>query len=307
MPAPGTRRRLTIRPGRLLDLLGRVRAEAEAAREARDLADRRKDQDPLGRGMVGRDKDLAGRDKDLAGRGKDLAGRGRDLAERDPAHRGKDLADQGKDLAARHLADQDKDLPGRGKDRDPGQAKDQDRVDQAPGRGRADPDTNRDPLDRVLQVQDKGPDPADRRPADPHQAQVRTRLDPSRTRRRALTIGALTKWAARLMRLAASAHSATARRLLRRQEDSVGMTDLLLAGRRLTGMGRPLQAAGTVLRLRVVGTAAGPDRHATLAAHGATSGRSTMAASPPFRSSIRFSVGGASGSSVFGSRCTDGK
>jgi hypothetical protein len=39
--------------------------------------------------------------------------------------------------------------------------------------------------------------------------------------------------------------------------------------------------------------------------HKATSGRAIMAATPPFRSSIRFSVDGASGTSVSGFRCTD--
>ena len=39
--------------------------------------------------------------------------------------------------------------------------------------------------------------------------------------------------------------------------------------------------------------------------HKVTSGRAIMAATPPFQSSIRFSVDGASGTSVSGFRCTD--
>ena len=39
--------------------------------------------------------------------------------------------------------------------------------------------------------------------------------------------------------------------------------------------------------------------------HKVTSGRAIMAATPPFRSSIRFSVDGASGTSVSGFRCTE--
>jgi hypothetical protein len=77
------------------------------------------------------------------------------------------------------------------------------------------------------------------------------------------TIGVTPKWAAPLMRRTASAHPTMARRLRPRSTGSAGMADPLPEGLRLTGPGRRLRVAGTVLRLPVVGTLDGMGRHAT--------------------------------------------
>jgi hypothetical protein len=173
----------------------------------------------LGRVLVDRvmDRDLA--DRDLGDR--DLGDR--DLGDRDLADR--DLADR--DLADRGLAD-------RGKDRDlADRDKDRDLADRDKGRDRVDRDKGRDRVDRDL-----GRGVADRC-------------------RRVLTIGVMRRWVAPWMRLAASAHATTARRLRRQREGSAGMMGLLPVGRRLTGTARRLRVAGTVLRLPVVGTTGG--------------------------------------------------
>jgi hypothetical protein len=186
-------------------------------------------------------QDLADRDRDrvlgllgLLGRvlvdrvmGRGLAGRvlvdrvmGRGLAGRDLA--GRDLA--GRDLAGRDLADRD--LAGR-------DLADRDLADRGKGRDLADRGKGRDRADRDL-----GRGVADRC-------------------RRALTIGVMRRWVAPRMRLAASAHATTARRLRRQGEGSAGMMGLLPVGRRLTGTVRRLRVAGTVLRLPVAGTTGG--------------------------------------------------
>ena len=71
------------------------------------------------------------------------------------------------------------------------------------------------------------------------------------------------RWAAPTMRLTASVHPTTVRRLRRHNADSAGMAGLLPEGRRLTGSGRRPRVAGTDLRLPVVGTADGMGRRAT--------------------------------------------
>ena len=186
----------------------------------------------LGRVLVDRvmDRDLA--DRDLADRG--LADRGladRGLADRGLADRG--LADRGK---GRGLADRGK---GRGlADRDKGRGL----ADRGKGRDLADRDKGRDLADR-----DKGRDLADRDLG----RGVADRC------RRVLTIGVMRRWVAPWMRLAASAHATTARRLRRQREGSAGMMGLLPVGRRLTGTARRLRVAGTVLRRPVVGTTGG--------------------------------------------------
>jgi hypothetical protein len=123
--------------------------------------------------------------------------------------------------------------------------------------------------------------------------------------RGALTIAVMRRWAVPGMRLAASAHATTARRLRRQREGSAGIMGLPPVGRRLTGTAPRLRVAGTVLRLPVVGTTRGTGRTAGYSRHKATSGRSMTAATPLFRFSTRFSVDGASGTSVTGFRCTD--
>jgi hypothetical protein len=190
-----------------------------------DLADRDRDRvlgllGLLGRVLVDRvmGRGLAGRVLVDRVMGRGLAGR--DLAGRDLA--GRDLA--GRDLAGRDLADRD--LAGR-------DLADRDLADRGKGRDLADRGKGRDRADRDL-----GRGVADRC-------------------RRALTTGVMRRWVAPRMRLAASAHATTARRLRRQGEGSAGMMGLLPVGRRLTGTVRRLRVAGTVLRPPVVGTTGG--------------------------------------------------
>jgi hypothetical protein len=94
------------------------------------------------------------------------------------------------------------------------------------------------------------------------------RVDPVDLHRRltgrvALSTGVVPRWAAPIMRLTASAHPTTVRRLRRHNADSAGMVGPLPEGRRLTGSGRHLRVAGTDLRLPAVGTAHGMGRRAT--------------------------------------------
>jgi len=177
-------------------------------------------------------QDLADRDRDrvlglLGLLGRVLVDRvmDRGLADRVLVDRvmDRDLADR--DLADRDLADRDladRDLADRDRaDRD---RADRDLADRGKGRDRADRDLGRGVADRC---------------------------------RRALTTGVMRRWVAPRMRLAASAHATTARRLRRQGEGSAGMMGLLPVGRRLTGTVRRLRVAGTVLRLPVVGTTGG--------------------------------------------------
>ena len=80
--------------------------------------------------------------------------------------------------------------------------------------------------------------------------------------RGALTIGVMPRSVVPWMRLAASAHTTTARPLRHGQGDSAGTMGLLPVGRRQTGSARHLQVVGTVLRLPVVGTTRGTGRTA---------------------------------------------
>ena len=84
-----------------------------------------------------------------------------------------------------------------------------------------------------------------------------------RTGPRVPTTGVTPKWAAPMTRRTASAHPTMARRLRPRNTGSAGMTDPLPEALRLTGPGRRLRVAGTVLRLPAVGTLDGMGRHAT--------------------------------------------
>jgi hypothetical protein len=84
-----------------------------------------------------------------------------------------------------------------------------------------------------------------------------------RTHPGAHTIGVTRKWAARVTRRTASAHPTTVRRHRPGSMDSAGMADPLPEGLHITGTGRRLRVAGTVLRLPVVGTLHGTGRRAT--------------------------------------------
>jgi hypothetical protein len=84
-----------------------------------------------------------------------------------------------------------------------------------------------------------------------------------RTGPRVPTTGVTPKWAAPMTRRMASAHPTMARRLRLHNTGSAGMTDSLPEALRLTGPGRRLRVAGTVLRLPAVGTLDGMGRHAT--------------------------------------------
>jgi hypothetical protein len=219
---PLTRQDLADRD-QVLGLLGRLGRVLVDRVMDRDLADRDLGDRDLGDRDLG-DRDLADRDladRDLADRGLADRGKDRDLADRD---KDRDLADRDKD---RDLADRDKgrDLADRDKGRDlADRGKDRDLADRDKGRDRVDRDLGRGVADRC---------------------------------RRVLTIGVMRRWVAPWMRLAASAHATTARRLRRQREGSAGMMGLLPVGRRLTGTARRLRVAGTVLRRPVVGTTGG--------------------------------------------------
>jgi hypothetical protein len=136
----------------------------------------------------------------------------------------------------------------------------------------------RDPLDLVaradldmrgrvgLEVRDRV-DLAARADLDLVDLAGRVDMDPLDHRRRRTGLGVSTarvvpRWAAPTMRLTASVHPTTVRRLRRHNADSAGMAGLLPEGRRLTGSGRRPRVAGTDLRLPVVGTADGMGRRA---------------------------------------------
>ena len=135
----------------------------------------------------------------------------------------------------------------------------------------------RDPLDLVaradldmrgrvgLEVRDRV-DLAARADLDLVDLAGRVDMDPLDHRRRTglgvSTARVVPRWAAPTMRLTASVHPTTVRRLRRHNADSAGMAGLLPEGRRLTGSGRRPRVAGTDLRLPVVGTADGMGRRA---------------------------------------------
>jgi hypothetical protein len=127
----------------------------------------------------------------------------------------------------------------------------------------------RDPVDLVDMRGRAGLDLEDlavRRRRDPVGLVARVDMDPLDHRRRTgpgvSTARVVPRWAAPTMRLTASVHPTTVRRLRRRNADSAGMAGLLPEGRRLTGSGRRPRAVGTDLRLPVVGTADGMGRRA---------------------------------------------
>jgi hypothetical protein len=126
-----------------------------------------------------------------------------------------------------------------------------------------------------------------------------------RTSKRVSTTGVAPRWAAPGTCHTGSARRITVRRLRRGTADSGGTVGLLLVLRRLSGTDRRLRVAGTGRRLLAAGTPDGKGRLATWLWRRPISGPSATAATTPYRSSTRFSEGGASGSSVCGYRCTD--
>jgi hypothetical protein len=206
----------------------------------RDLAD--PDPDLAARDLADPDRDLADPDRDLVARDRDLVDPDRVDPELGRTGRG-DRVERG--LAARDLVDRDRVDPELGRtgrrDRVERGLAARDLVDRGrAGRGRADRDLVVD-RDRAGRDLDRGL--ADRC-------------------RGALTIGAMPRSVAPWMRLAASAHTTTARPLRHGQGDSAGTMGLLPVGRRQTGSARHLQVVGTVLRLPVVGTTRGTGRTA---------------------------------------------
>jgi hypothetical protein len=126
-----------------------------------------------------------------------------------------------------------------------------------------------------------------------------------RTSNTVSTTGVARSGAAPGMHRTDSARRTTVHRLRPANTDSDGTVDRPPEPRRLTGTAHRLRAAGTGRRLLVAGMLHGVGRLATSVWHRAISGRLPTAASMPYRSSTRCSVGGASGSSATGFRCTD--
>jgi hypothetical protein len=195
----------------------------------------------LGRGLAVRG--LADLGRGPAVRGQADLGRGMDLVDRDLAARALGRRTDRGDLVDRDPADQE-DLA----ERDP-----TDQEDLA----ERDPTDQEDLAERDPADQEDPADPADQEDlADPVD---RDRVDQGRG---ALTIGAMPRWVAPWMRLAASVHATTARHPHRETEDSAGMMGVRPVGRRLTGSARRLRGVGMVLRRPVVGTTRGTDRTA---------------------------------------------
>jgi hypothetical protein len=126
-----------------------------------------------------------------------------------------------------------------------------------------------------------------------------------RTSKRVSTTGVAPRWAAPGTCPTGSARRITGRRLRRGNTDSAGTVGLPPVLRRLSGTDHHLQVAGVGLRLPVVGTAHGTGRRAMSHSRSVISGRLVTTGTTRSRCSTRYSVDGASGSSVSGSRCTD--
>ena len=126
-----------------------------------------------------------------------------------------------------------------------------------------------------------------------------------RTSNTVSTTGVAPRWAAPGTCRTGSARRITGRRLRPGSTDSAGTVGLPPALRRLSGTDHRLQVDGAGLRLPVVGTAHGTGRHAMSQSRSVISGRLVTTGTTRSRCSTRYSVDGASGSSVSGSRCTD--
>jgi hypothetical protein len=126
-----------------------------------------------------------------------------------------------------------------------------------------------------------------------------------RTSNTVSTTGVAPRWAAPGTCRTGSARRITGRRLRPGSTDSAGTVGIPPVLRRLSGTDHLLQVAGAGLRLPVVGTAHGTGRRAMSHSRSVISGRSITTGTTRSRCSTRYSVDGASGSSVSGSRCTD--
>jgi len=126
-----------------------------------------------------------------------------------------------------------------------------------------------------------------------------------RTSNTVSTTGVAPRWAAPGTCPTGSARRITGRRLRPGSTDSAGTVGLPPVLRRLSGTDHRLQAVGAGLRLPVVGTAHGTGRRAMSQSRSVISGRLVTTGTTRSRCSTRYSVDGASGSSVSGSRCTD--
>ena len=126
-----------------------------------------------------------------------------------------------------------------------------------------------------------------------------------RTSNTVSTTGVAPRWAAPGTCRTGSARRITGRRLRPGNTDSAGTVGLPPVLRRLSGTDHHLQVAGAGLRLPVVGTAHGTGRRAMSQSRSVISGRLVTTGTTRSRCSTHYSVDGASGSSVSGSRCTD--
>jgi hypothetical protein len=126
-----------------------------------------------------------------------------------------------------------------------------------------------------------------------------------RTSNTVSTTGVAPRWAAPGTCRTGSARRITGLRLRPGSTDSAGTVGLPPVLRRLSGTDHHLQVAGAGLRLPVVGTAHGTGRRAMSQSRSVISGRLVTTGTTRSRCSTRYSVDGASGSSVSGSRCTD--
>jgi hypothetical protein len=126
-----------------------------------------------------------------------------------------------------------------------------------------------------------------------------------RTSNTVSTTGVAPRWAAPGTCRTGSARRITGRRLRPGNADSAGTVGLPPVLRRPSGTDHHLQVAGVGLRLPVVGTAHGTGRRAMSHSRSVISGRLVTTGTTRSRCSTRYSVDGASGSSVSGSRCTD--
>jgi hypothetical protein len=126
-----------------------------------------------------------------------------------------------------------------------------------------------------------------------------------RTSNTVSTTGVAPRWAAPGTCRTGSARRITGRRLRPGNTDSAGTVGLPPVLRRLSGTDHHLQVAGAGLRPPVVGTAHGTGRRAMSQLRSVISGRLVTTGTTRSRCSTRYSVDGASGSSVSGSRCTD--
>jgi hypothetical protein len=166
-----------------------------------------------------------------------------------------------------------------------------DRVDPVDLAGRV------DPVDLAgLDLGNQGMDPAGR---------VDLGVPVGHTHPGVSTTGVAPRWAAPGTCRTGSARRITGRRLRPGNTDSAGTVGVPPVLRRLSGTDHHLQVAGVGLRLPVVGTVHGMVRRVTGASRSVITGRSITTGTTRSRCSTRYSVDGASGSSVSGSRCTD--